>query len=60
MKQYTAEQIRKKYAGKYIQIHKLYDYNKHIDLYEVIKVYKEIHEDTTRGEDVGTGEEYTR
>ncbi len=55
MKTYTAEQINKKYKGKYIDIYK--DYT---GLYEVRKVYKDIHENTTLGEDVGTPMEYKR
>ena len=57
---YTKEQINKKYRGKYIEIYKTYDYEKQKDLYEVRKVYKEIHENTTLGEDVGTALEYCR
>lgn len=55
MENFTKEQVNKKYAGKYVDIYKRYD-----GLYEVRKVYKEIHENTTRGEDVGTELAYTR
>lgn len=41
-KKYTIEEINKKYKGKYVEIYKDCD-----GLYEVIKVYKEIHENTT-------------
>ena len=57
---YTKDQINKKYKGKYIKILKTYDYSKQQYLYEVLKVYKDIHEDTTLGEDVGTELEYCR
>lgn len=52
---YTKEQINKKYKGKYVDIYQDYD-----GLYEVRKVYKDIHENTIRGEDVGTEWEYRR
>ena len=51
----TTEQVNKKYKGKYINVYK--DYT---GLYEVRKVYREIHENTTLGEDVGTLLEYRR
>lgn len=60
MAKLTREQVNRKYAGKYIEIYKTFDYSSHKWLYEVGKVYKEIHENTTRGEDVGTALEYTR
>lgn len=52
---YTKEQINKKYFNKYISFYKDID-----GLYEVSKVYKEIHENTSLGQDVGTDLEYTR
>ena len=55
MEKYTKEQVNKKYVGKYVEIYKDYE-----GLYEVRKVYKDIHENTTRGEDVGTEFEYRR
>jgi len=58
--EYTKEQINKKYAGKYIDIYKSYDYGEQKYIYEVRKVYNVIHENTTRGEDVGTDMEYCR
>lgn len=57
---YTKEQINKKYKGKYVDIYRIFDYSKQIDLYEVRKVYNKIHENTTLGEDVGTEMEYKR
>lgn len=56
----TKKQVNKKYNNKYISISKSYDYDKQQWLYEVIKVYKNIHENTTLGQDVGTGVEYRR
>jgi len=58
--QLTKEQVNKKYKGRYIEFTKIKDFNNDIDLYEVGKTYKEIHENTTLGEDVGTPLEYTR
>lgn len=56
----NAKQINKKYAGKYVDISKRFDYEKQVWDYTVNKVYKEIHENTTLGEDVGTSMEYRR
>ncbi|MFA5543284.1 MAG: hypothetical protein WDA47_05885 [Bacilli bacterium] len=63
MKKLTAKQINKKYKGRYVDIYKLplWDTNdKGERLYEVRAVYPVIHENTTRGEDVGTSYEYQR
>jgi len=57
---YTQKQINKKYKGKYIDIYKTYDYTNQEYKYEVRNVFKNIHENTTLGEDVGTSLEYTR
>lgn len=65
-KKYTAEQINKKYNNKYITIYPLHNEywndktNKYQTVYEVRKVYSEIHENTTLGQDVGTQLEYKR
>lgn len=59
-RKYTADEVRDKYKNKYISITKSYDYQSREYLYEINKVYSEIHEDTTRGEDVGTSLEYMR
>lgn len=56
----TQEQINKKYKGKYIEIGKTYDYQNQRWNYEVRKVHRGIHENTTLGEDVGTLLEYRR
>lgn len=56
----TKEQVNKKYKGKYIEVYRTHDYSKQVDIYEVKRVYSKIHENTTRGEDVGTQYEYTR
>lgn len=56
----TKEQINKKYQGKYVKIGKTFDTTNKVWMYEVWKTYKEIHEDTTLGEDVGTSLEYRR
>lgn len=60
MKLYTKEQINKKYKGRYVEINKKYDYWGGQWMYEVCKSYREIHENTTLGEDVGTIYEYRR
>ena len=49
-----------KYQGRYIEVHKQYDYIEGCWMYKVGKSYKEIHENTTLGEDVGTDMEYRR
>lgn len=59
----TAKQINKKYKGKYVEVYKLPSWDKDKDgneLYEVRGVFNEIHENTTRGEDVNTIFEYKR
>ena len=55
MKKYTKEQINKKYGGVYIEIYKDCD-----GKYEVRKTSKEIRENMTLGQDVGTTMEYRR
>jgi hypothetical protein len=62
-KKLTAKQINKKYKGKYVEIYMcpFWDTNKKREqLYEVRKVFSQIHENTTRGEDVGTPFQYRR
>jgi len=56
----TQKQVNKKYNNKYIEIRQEYDYKNQCWLYEVGKTYKEIHENTTLGQDVGTSLEFTR
>ena len=56
----TKEQINKKYKGKYIEIRKEYDYSTHQVMYEVLRVFNQLRENTTLGEDVGTDLEYRR
>lgn len=56
----TKEQVNKKYKGKYVEIRKTFDYKKQQYDYEVLKSYSKIHENTTRGEDVGTDWEHCR
>lgn len=57
----TKSQVNKKYKGKYISFTKTYDYANKQWLYEVNeKTFKEIRENTTLGEDVGTNLEYSR
>jgi hypothetical protein len=51
----TKEEVNKKYKGKYVEVYKNYD-----GLYEIRKVHKKIHENTTLGEDVGTELAYRR
>ncbi len=60
IKYMTQEQINKKYKGRYISFGKTYDYQNQRWVYEVRKTFKEIHENTTLGEDVGTLLEYRR
>jgi hypothetical protein len=59
----TAKQINKRYKGKYVDVYKLPSWKKNDkgeELFEVRKIFTEIHENTTLGEDVGTKFEYTR
>lgn len=63
MKKLTAEQVRKKYAGKDVDIYECPSWDtdkKGNRLFEVRKSFSEIHENTTRAEDVGTSMAYTR
>jgi len=62
MKTYTKEQVNKKYAGKYIDVYEkpFYLTESGKTEYEIRKVYSEIHENTARGEDIGTELAYTR
>lgn len=66
MKQLTAQEVNRKYKGKYIEIHRVWGFEtnsaRHLysELYEVRKIYATIHENTTLGEDVGTAMEYRR
>jgi len=56
----TKKEVNKKYKGKYIEIYIQWDYKNDCWDYEVGKIYKKIHENTTLGEDVGTSLEYRR
>lgn len=56
----TAKEINKKYKNRYIEFRQVFDYQTKQWNYEVIKVYKNIHENTTLGQDVGTLLQYTR
>lgn len=56
----TQKQVNKKYYNKYVEFTKEYSYDKKIWLYTVIKSYKDIRENTTLWQDVGTGMEYMR
>ena len=60
MKKLTKEQVNKKYQGKYVEFIRSYDYGKQKDFYEIIKTSKDIRENMTLGEDVGTSMEYCR
>ena len=55
-----AKDINKKYFNRYIEILKTFNYSTGEWDYEVIKSYKNIHENTTLGQDVGTSFEYRR
>jgi len=60
-KKLTQSQVNKRFGGKYIKFIKTYDYTRKCWLYEVDKrTFKEIRENTTLGEDVGTNLEYSR
>lgn len=56
----TKEQVNKKYFGRYVEITKTFDSSKGQFNYTVLNSYKNIHENTTLGEDVGTSFEYRR
>ena len=60
VKEMTAEEINKKYKGKYIEVYRDLDFQNDQYVYEVRKVYAKIHENSTLGEDVGTEQEYRR
>lgn len=60
MKTLTKEQVNKKYKDQYIEIYKTYDYENQRWLYKIGKTFKELHENTTLGQDVGTELEYGR
>ena len=59
-KKMTAKQINKKYKGRYIEVSKTFDHSEGVWMYEVGRTFKEIHENTTLGEDVGTLMEFKR
>ena len=60
-KKLTKSQVNNKFRGRYIEFRKTYDYARKCWLYEVGKrTSKEIRENTTLGEDVGTNFEYSR
>jgi len=44
MKTYSANELIKKYSGKYINVYPVYDYDKHEQRYEVRGVSKTIKE----------------
>ena len=56
----TKEQVNKKYKGRYVEVTQRMDYATSEWDYTVGKTYKDIHENTTLGEDVGTELEYRR
>jgi|TARA_R100001530_G_scaffold116143_1_gene83173 hypothetical protein len=62
MKLLTKEQVNKKYRGRYVDVRKVPAYltESGNTEYEVVKSYREIHENTTLGEDIGTEMEYRR
>lgn len=61
-KRLTKEQVNKKYKGKYIEFATIYNYlgRREAPEYVVTRVYKQLHENSTLGEDVGTEWEYRR
>ncbi len=63
MNKLTLKQVRSKFKGRYIEVSKLpfWDVNdKGEALYEVRKSFKEVHENTTLAEDLGTEHAYRR
>jgi hypothetical protein len=57
----TLKQIQTKYKDRYISFSKTRNYENDCDIYETRgKSYKEIHENTTLGQDIGTSYEYRR
>jgi len=56
----TQQQVNKKYQGRYIEFTQTWDHKNDRWEYEVHKTYKDIRENTTLGEDVGTSMEYRR
>jgi hypothetical protein len=63
MKKLTLKEVRRKYKGRYIDVYEcpLWDTNESGErLYEIRNSYNEIHENTTRAEDLGTANEYCR
>lgn len=60
MTKLTLQQVRKKYHDKYIEFYKSPDFDNDGKVYEVRKSYKDIHENTTLGQDVETEFEYRR
>jgi hypothetical protein len=50
-KQYTAEQLKKKYKGQFIHTHAVYDHSKKRWLYEVRRASKIIRENCNLPED---------
>jgi lipopolysaccharide biosynthesis glycosyltransferase len=63
MQKLTQKQVNKKYFNRYVEFSTLpsWDTNdKGERLFEIRKSYKEIHENTSLGQDVGTSLEYTR
>lgn len=60
MNEYTLKQINKKFKDKYVDVYRKLDYKTGGVVFEVRKVYKEIHENSTLGQDVGTELAYRR
>ena len=56
----TQKQVNKKYKDKYVEFGQTYDYVNGCWMYEIWKVHKAIHENTSLGQDVGTSLEYCR
>lgn len=56
----TKDQINRKYRDKYVEIYQEWDLKNRCWKYQVLKVYKTIHENTTLGQDVGTNMEFRR
>ena len=57
---YSTEEVRTKFYGKYIEVYSYYDYLSCTMKHHVKKVYDTIYENTCLGQDVGTEMQYRR
>ena len=59
-KQYTLEQLQKKFKDVYVDVYRKFDWSTNELVFEVRKTSKVIKENMTLGQDVGTELAYTR